>query len=86
MFVLTLEVARMALRCMFATFEFFQLVELYLRYFKMDRSFQFDFSLSVATLKCLDSKNILIRDACTICVLDVLVYSFSSLLRVCFWA
>ena len=39
-------------------------------------------SLSVATLKCLDSKNILIRDACRICVLDALVYSFSSLLRV----
>ena len=33
-----------------------------------------------------DSKNILIRDACRICVLDALVYSFSSLLRVCCWA
>ena len=73
---------------MFASFEFFHLVELYLRYFKMDHSLMIEryFSLSVATLKCLDSKNILIRDACTICVLDALVYSFSSLLRVCCWA
>ena len=33
-----------------------------------------------------DNKNILIRDACRICVLDALVYSFSSLLRVGCWA